>query len=306
MIKRTLYIGNPAAVKFWQQQLIIKASEDQTEKTVPIEDIGLVVLDNSRISITQMAVNALLQNNSALMWCDEKHMPLGMLQPYAANTTLTENLRLQLDVAEPVKKQAWKQTVQAKIRNQAAVLRKYRKGYETLQNWATEVNSGDTRNVEAKAAYYYWQELFGHLPQFNRGRYEDPPNNFLNYGYAILRAVVARSLCSSGLQPALGIHHRNKYNAFCLADDVMEPYRPLVDLLVKDLISKLPPENWELNKNTKTILLGIPALDVIIDGRNSPLMVAMQRTTASLLQFFEGRTKTLLYPDVWQQLGLKD
>jgi len=305
MIKRTLYFGNPAYLKLQNGQLCIDL-KDTNIKTVAIEDIGIVVLDNAQITITQGAVNAMLENNVAILWCDAKHLPNGLLLPYGANTILTENLRLQLECSEPIKKQAWKNTVQTKIRNQAAVLKIHGLDYQNLMFWANDVNSGDTRNVEAKAAYYYWQQLFEHLPSFNRGRFEEPPNNLLNYGYAILRAVIARSLNSTGLIGAIGIHHRNKYNPFCLADDIMEPYRPYVDLLVLELIQSLDEEQWELTKEVKAQLLAIPAIDVHLEDKIRPLMVATQSTTASLLRFFNSETKQLIYPDLWENPILKD
>lgn len=300
MIKRTLYFSNPVALKSRQRQLLVYDSDNELIGKVPFEDIGLVVLENAMITISQNVVNSLLSNTSVIIWCDEKHMPSGLLQPIVGNSTLTENARIQIECSEPLKKQAWKLTIQAKIRNQAALLKINQLNYEPLLHWSKEVNSGDTRNLEARAAHYYWKELFNEFKDFNRGQYEDPPNNFLNYGYAILRAVVARSLCSTGLICAIGIHHRNKYNPFCLADDVMEPYRPFVDRLVVEILRNHSESELNLTKEIKAKLLTIPVLDTIIDDLSSPLMIATQRTTASLLKFFNGETRVINYPDLWK------
>lgn len=208
-------------------------------------------------------------------------------------------MRYQLDASEPLKKQLWKQTVIAKISNQAAVLKMLGKEYESLLHIADSVLSGDTENREGQAAALYWKILFEDSGKFKRGREEDPPNNLLNYGYAVLRAIVARSLVASGMIPAMGIHHRNKYNAFCLADDVMEPYRPYVDKLVISISEELNyqiPDN--ITTDIKAKLLQIPVMDVIINDNSSPLMIATQHTTASLMRCFEGEGKKISYPEM--------
>jgi len=188
--------------------------------------------------------------------------------------------------------------VQAKIRNQAALLSELGLPVDNMQRWAEQVGSGDPTNLEGRAAAWYWKNLFEHVERFTRHRYGEPPNNMLNYGYAILRAVVARSLVGSGCLPAMGIHHRNKYNAFCLADDVMEPYRPYVDKLVLDMVHTMDELPEELGKEEKARLLAVPTLDVTIDGMKSPLMVAMQRTSASLMACYEGESRQLTYPQM--------
>lgn len=295
MIKKTIYIGNEAHIHLRDQQMVIKKPEE--EKTVPVEDIGILVIDHYRTSVSHGIMEALIENNAAVLFCNSKHIPHGLVLPMQGNNTFTENMRFQLDASEPLKKNLWKQTIQAKIGNQAALLQKLGREDARLQYLVKQVQSGDPQNVEGRAAAYYWKILFDDLEVFTRGRYELPPNNMLNYGYAILRAVIARSLVASGMLPAMGIHHRNKYNAFCLADDIMEPYRPFVDELVQN-ICKEPkfdfPEN--LTKDLKAKLLQVPVLDVEIDGMKSPLMVAAQRTTASLMRCFLGENRKLLYP----------
>ena len=266
--------------------------------TKPIEDIGIVVLDNKQITITSGLLEALLENNSAVITCDNKGMPTGLMLPLYGNTTQNERFRAQIDASLPLKKQLWQQTIQQKIANQATVL-KDSVNAETgcMHTWVKEVRSGDPDNLEGRAAAYYWKNLFGHIPGFNRERTGVPPNNLLNYGYAILRAVIARALVSSGLLPTLGIHHHNRYNAYCLADDIMEPYRPYVDKLVLEIVNR-HGENIELTKDIKAELLTIPTIDVTIQGKRSPLMIAATQTTASLHKCFAGEHRRMHYPEM--------
>lgn len=310
MIKKTLCFSNPAYLSLKDAQLVIKLPEvekadnltDDFKKamvvTRPIEDIGVVVLDHKQITITTGALEALLENNCAVITCDSQHMPVGLQLPLVGNTTQSERFRDQLYASQPLRKQLWQQTIQHKIRNQAAVLDACTDSEtKCMQVWASEVRSGDPDNLEARAAVYYWKNLFGHIPDFIRDRDGVAPNNLLNYGYAILRAVVARSLVASGLLPILGIHHHNRYNAYCLADDVMEPYRPYVDLLVNE-ITKQYGDNVELSKDIKAELLSIPTLDVTISGKRSPLMIGVSQTTASLYKCFCGELRRIAYPSL--------
>lgn len=311
MIKKTLYFGNPAYLSLRNKQLVIKLPEvekcdalpdalkRQSEVTKPIEDIGVVVLDNKQITITSGAMEALLENNCALITCDSRSMPVGLMLPLYGNTTQNERFRCQLDASLPLKKQLWQQTIQSKINNQASVLKGCRnEEVGCMRVWAKDVRSGDPDNLEGRAAAYYWKYLFGqHIQGFTRDRDGVPPNNLLNYGYAILRAVVARALVTSGLLPTLGIHHHNRYNAYCLADDIMEPYRPYVDELVYKLVKMKGLPTGELTRDWKAELLGIPTLDVTIAGRRSPLMVAVGQTTASLYKCFSGELRKIVYPE---------
>jgi len=270
----------------------------EATRTVPIEDIGIVVLDNKRITITQGLMEALLDNNVALLTCSSNHMPIGLMLPMCANTTLTERWRTQMESSLPLKKQLWQQTVQQKIRNQAAVLSEKRNiVVKNMLAWIPEVKSGDTENLEGRAAAYYWRNAFPQIENFTRGQDGDYPNALLNYGYAILRAVIARALTSTGLVVQLGIHHRNKYNAYCLADDIMEPYRPYVDRIVMDIVDKNKPTD-ELTMEQKVALLSIPTTEVVIDGKRSPLEVAASTTTASLYKCFAGDARKILYPEM--------
>lgn len=311
MIKRTLYFGNPAYLSLRNAQLVIKRPEvekrnDLTdevkkdfEQTVPIEDIGVVLLDNKRITITSGVIEALLANNAAFITCDSRNMPTGLMLPLIGNTLQNERFRAQLAASVPLRKQLWQQTIKQKIANQAHVLQLYTKtNTGCMRTWVNEVRSGDPDNVEGKAAAYYWKNLFDeYYPDFVRGREGEPPNNLLNYGYAILRAVIARALVGSGLLPTFGIHHHNRYNAYCLADDIMEPYRPYVDELVHEIV-RTEKNISELTLNIKARLLNIPVIDVEIDGKRSPLMIAAGQTTASLYKCFSGELRQISYPSM--------
>lgn len=307
MIKKTLYFGNPIYLSLRNSQLVLKTPDAEkleesfkreVERTIPIEDIGVVVLDNRRITITTGAMEALLDNNCAIITCDKTNMPVGLMLPLSGNTLQSERFRNQIDASLPLKKQLWQQTIRQKILNQATVLSKNTGAIvKNMQVWANEVRSGDPDNFEARAATYYWRNLFPSLPNFVRGREGEPPNNLLNYGYAILRACVARGLVGSGLLPTLGIHHHNRYNAYCLADDIMEPYRPIVDDLVINIMQNYPDYS-ELTLSIKAELLTIPSLDVVLDGKRSPLMIAVGQTTASLAKCFNGELRKIAYPEL--------
>jgi len=300
MIKRTIYFGNPAYLSLHNAQMIIRNPElvGDEDKTVPVEDMGVMILDNKQITITQGLLEALLENNVAVVTCDSSHLPTGLLLPLCGNTTQNERFRNQMDVSLPLRKQLWQQTMQSKISNQAYVLNS-RKGMDVsnMLFWANSVRSGDPENIEARAAVYYWKYMFPDVENFIRDRDGVAPNNLLNYGYAILRAIVARALVGSGLLPTIGIHHHNKYNAYCLADDIMEPYRPYVDNLVLDIIES-GMEYETIDTGLKKRFLSIPVIDVVIDGERSPLMVAVGQTTASLAKCFNGEIRRISYPSI--------
>ncbi len=313
MLKRTLFFGNPAHLYMRKQQLCISVSkreetDDLTQVvTRPIEDIGMVVLEHKQITLTHALLNTFMENNVAVVSCDDTFLPSGMFMPLNTHTIQNERFRAQLEASEPLKKQLWAQTVSAKLYNQSAILKQQSLKADTgrndainnamklLQNLAADVKSGDTGNHEARGAAVYWQTVFSPELKFGRDRFGKPPNNLLNYGYAILRACVARALVGSGLLPTLGIHHKNKYNSYCLADDIMEPYRPFVDRLVIDIMHQ--GDYSELTLPIKQQLLKIPEHTVLLNEEKSPLMVAVQKTTASLAKCFEGTRKKILYPE---------
>lgn len=293
MLKRTIYIGSPSYLKLAHRQLKIDdALSGETKGTVPIEDLGFLVLDHPQITISHPVIQFLQQHNVAIISCDESHLPVGLMLPISGHIEHSERLKQQINISEPLRKQLWKQTVEAKIYQQKEVLRKQGLVEEPMTKYLNAVKSGDSTNMEGIAAQYYWGQLFD---DFTRSREGDSPNNFLNFGYAILRSMVARAIVCSGLHPTLGIFHRNKYNAYCLADDLMEPYRPYVDELVLEWISN-PLNPAEITKEAKAHLLKIATKDVYINGLIRPLMTALSITTSSLYKCFSGESRVIHYP----------
>ncbi len=302
MIKKTLCFSNRAYLCCKDRQLVITVYDPVTgepsEHTRPIEDIGVIVIESEQVTLSSYLISSLLENKVAIIVCDQKHMPFGLMLPLVGNTEQTERFNAQIEASLPLKKQLWQQTIAMKIRNQAAVLKRVNNmEVGNMIAWSSQVRSGDSDNLEGRAAAYYWKNLFEDNPGFIRRQEGIDPNGLLNYGYAILRAIIARSLVASGLIPTLGIHHSNKYNAYCLADDIMEPYRPYVDLMVVDMIKthNLPPE---ITKETKKHLLTIPTIDVKMGKLSRPLMVAASMTTASLAKCYLGESRKLSYPEM--------
>jgi CRISPR-associated protein Cas1 len=293
MIKRTLFFAQPCRLTVKDRQLVATYPESGVSKSAPVEDLGFVVIENQQISISMPLLTELTNNNVAVVFCNASHYPSSMLLNLDGHHIQQELFSYQIAATEPLKKNLWKQTVEAKIRNQAGVLLRLSKDYRKVMNYAGNVKSGDPENAEGSAARVYWPLLFG--SSFTREQHGDPPNNLLNYGYAIIRAAVARALAGSGLLATLGIHHHNKYNAFCLADDIMEPYRPYVDLLVFEMVSK--GENIdELTTDLKLKLLEVLSADVKLGNQTRPLMIGLSSTTASLAKCFSGTAKKLNYP----------
>ncbi len=306
MIKKTIYVGNPLYLKVRNEQLVLdiphaQGMDKMIGNTVPLEDIGILMLDHNQITVSQAVLQKTAEYNIALIICNESHHPISLQLPLDGNTLQNERFKHQIEASQPLKKQLWQQTIKTKIRNQAFVLNKYGFDNASLLQWANDVNSGDTMNLEGRSAAFYWKSLTPLLaPQsnlFTRDRLGTYPNNLLNYAYAIIRATVARALVASGLLPTLGIHHKNKYNAYCLADDIMEPYRAYADDLVFSLVKTNGTEQ-ELTKEIKVQLLTLPAADIFIDKQRSPLMVGLQKTTSSLVKCYMGESKRILYPEL--------
>lgn len=298
MIKQTIAFTNPAYLSLKNAQLVIDTKSDKGVITRPIEDIGLIVIESHCVTMTSALLAELLANNVAVLVCDSKHMPNGMLMPYVGNTLFTERTHAHINASLPLKKQLWQQTVSAKISNQYEVLRHFqKKEVGCMDIWSKSVKSGDSENIEARAAVFYWHNLFEDNPTFRRGADEDPINSLLNYGYAILRGVIARALVGAGLMPQLGLFHKNKYNAYCLADDIMEPYRPFVDIAVLDIVSLLGSD-CTLTTGIKRQLLSIPIMDVKMNKVKRPLMIAAEYTAASLAKCFMGESRKISYPQI--------
>jgi CRISPR-associated protein Cas1 len=293
MLKRTLFFENKCRLTTKLEQIVIQTQA--REMTIPIEDVGFVVVESQEAYLSIPLLTKLSENNVAVVFCNEKHMPTSMLLNLEGHHLQQELFRNQIKASEPLKKQLWQQIIKEKIKNQATLLRHLGSEKTPLDYYASKVLSGDTDNREAVAAAYYWKHLFDF--DFKRERFGAFPNLFLNYGYIVLRAAVARALSGSGLLNTLGIHHRNKYNAFCLADDIMEPYRPLVDAKVLEILKQ--QEGQELTMDVKTRLLGVLTETVYFSGIKSPLMVALSTTTSSLQHCFVGKSKKIRYPKLW-------
>lgn len=294
MIKKTLYFANPTYIKLKHKQLHIhiKTKVNEKEVTRSVEDVGIVMLDNDQITITHGAMRALQENKAVIISCAANRMPHSIMLPIEGHTEQSERYKIQLAASLPLKKKLWQQTVEAKVRNQMLVLEKLEKPTHRLRILLRRVQSGDPENIEGQAAAYYWPTL---IEGFIRDRYGEPPNNLLNYGYAVLRAMTARALVSSGMLPTIGIHHKNKYNAFCLADDIMEPFRPFMDMIVYNMFINNELESF-LSTSSKQHLLSITQLDAKFGKKKSPLMVGMSTTTASLYKCYSGEKRKIIYP----------
>lgn len=292
MIKQTLTFQSPAALSLKDNQLVIHLKDIGKTVTRPIEDIGVVVIENQMVRISVPLLNALADNNVVVIFCDGHFMPKSMLMTLEGNKTLQEIYRCQIEASLPQKKKVWKQIVECKIKNQSVLLDKLGKNGSILKQYYMNVKSGDSDNREGIAAKIYWANLFG--KDFIREREGFPPNNLLNYGYAILRAATARAILGSGLYPAFGVHHCSRYNAFPLADDLMEPYRPFIDELVYHLYDN--GNHPFLNKNAKATIQRLLICDVNMDKVTRPLEVALSSTTSSLVRIFKDDCEKLSLP----------
>lgn len=292
MIKRCVEISNgPAYLSVQNRQLLIRREGADTVQ-IPIEDIGVFIVDNPAVTYTHAVLSSLLENNVAVVLCGGHHHPAGLLMPLEGNSTQRETVAIQATASDRIKMKIWKDLIVAKITNQALTIKTVGREAGGLLALAKSVKPGDPDNIEAQAARRYWSLIFG--KEFNRDRNGDPPNNLLNYGYTVVRASVARALCGAGLHPSLSVHHKNKYNAFALADDVMEPLRPLVDRRVHNLWSQGIDT---LDKSAKVELLGVLSESVRIKGMRSPVMIALHRTAASLCKVLTGEAEKLEIPE---------
>lgn len=294
MIKRTLFITTPHFLSLKNSQMVLASKETGEEKTVPIEDIGFVVVEHSQCLMTMPLMSYLSAHNVAVIFCDSKKMPCSSVVSLSGNQIQNEVYRAQLSSTPVLNKQIWKSTVCAKVKNQAKLLENLGRPNKDLLYLIKQVKSGDTTNIEGQAARLFWSRLFG--SPFKRDRDAEDINSLFNYGYIVLRAAVARALVGSGLMLTLGVHHHNRYNAFCLADDVMEPYRPYVDKLVYDMTLDYGMQ-IPLDKYTKAAILKVLTSDVSIGAMTRPLMLALCQTSASLVKSYQEKNNVIIYPD---------
>lgn len=292
MIKRIIEVSNPAQLHLRNSQMIIK-KEGENDSSVPVEDMGILILANPLIIISQSLIASCQENNCIIVFCDQRHLPVSVLLPLAGHSTHSKVLHMQTNVRKPLKKRLWQKIIIAKTEAQVRTLRFLKKDPAPLAAMKKKIKSGDTGNIESQTARIYWLKLFG--KGFQRNYKEVGINSLLNYGYSLVRASVARSLCGTGLHPALGIHHHNQYNPMCLADDLMEPLRPLVDRRVYELKES---GQFELNKKTKLSLLSILSENVLLETTKFPMMVANQHMAASLKKAFLEESNVLKIPEL--------
>ncbi len=293
MLYRTIYIGNPAYLKLKDEQMeVIDPQTKEQKGRVPVEDLGVLVLDHFQITISHQLIQKLMGNKVAVISCDAHHLPFGLMLPLHGHTEHSNKVKDQLSASEPLKKQLWKQTVEAKIENQMLLLKQLDLPYFPMKKYREQVKTGDSTNMEGIAAQHYWKHLIS--PDFIRERMGEFPNPLFNYGYIIVRSMMARAIVETGLLPVLGIFHSNKYNAYCLADDLMEPYRPLVDKKVMEWMKNDSKE--EISKEYKAYILGIATDDVRIQKTVRPFLVAIKETTVSLYKTYTGEKRKIAYP----------
>jgi CRISPR-associated protein Cas1 len=276
-------------------QLIIKENGSELS-TIPCEDIGVLLVDHIGVTYTHSVFTELLRCGAAIVLCGGNHHPSGMLLPIESNTIQTERFTQQIQAKEPVKKRLWQQIVRAKIKHQAKIVGSDSEVYKELTALRQRVRSGDPENIEAQASKKYWPTFISTI-EFRRDIEGPPPNNLLNYGYMVMRAAVARALCSAGLHPSIGLHHCNRYNAFCLADDVMEPFRGFVEAKVKQICETQTAVD-ELTQPLKAQLLEVLYQEITIGDMSGPLMVGLHRTAASLVRCFSGEQKEIELPKI--------
>lgn len=276
-------------------QLIIKENGDELS-TIPCEDIGILLIDHPAVTYTHSVFTELIRCGAAVVFCGGNHHPAGMLLPIEGNTVQTQCFRQQIEAKEPIKKQLWRQLIRAKIKHQAKVVGKDSEVYKELMGLRERVRSGDPDNIEAQASRKYWPAFITTI-DFKRNIEGTPPNNLLNYGYMVMRAAVARALCSAGLHPSIGLHHCNKYNTFCLADDCLEPFRGFVESKVKQICETQIAID-ELTQELKAQLLEILYQEITIGDMSGPLMVGLHRTAASLSRCFAGEQKEMDLPKI--------
>lgn len=296
MIRKTVEFATPGTrLSVAHKQLVIERPE-HPKATLPIEDLGVVIIDDARASYTQAVFLELLGAGATVMVSGRDHLPAGMMLPIDAHHVQTERHLAQIEAAKPLKKRVWQALVRAKITQQGAILTAFTGDHVGLLPMARRVRSGDPDNLEAQAAQRYWPRLFG--SEFRRDRTADGVNALLNYGYAVVRAATARAVVAAGLIPSLGVYHSNRSNPFCLADDLLEPYRPYVDWRVRLLLDENAGECPDLDdRATRAALLSLFNETVIVAGRRMPLLLALHASAASLCHALTGGERRLSLPE---------
>lgn len=297
MIKRTLIFTECVTLNVHNYRLVIKSMDNDTsDRKIPLEDIDTIIVEHQNSLISNSVFTELLQYNATIITCNQKHMPNGMFLNLDGNTLQSIKFKNQIHLTNEMKGEFWRQTISRKIYNQAMLLKKLNFEIDNMLYWSKNVSVFDVENYEGRASVYYWSKLFlNWIPNFTRDRFGKPPNNLLNYGYTILRSICAKNLIGSGLLPTLGIFHKNKYNAHCLADDIMEPYRPYIDNEILEILTD-GLDITELNNEFKIKILSIYTKNININKMSLPLMDAMHLTTSSLSGCIDNKLKTIKYP----------
>ncbi len=296
MTDRILDLSESGAhLSVWKGLLCVQR-RDKEEITIPFDEIAVVVGTHRELTFTQAFFARLAENNGVFIACNEKSVPVAFMLPLEGHHLQSEQYALQAQSKEPVKKRLWQSVVRSKIRAQAYLLHEL---YDTdygLLRMAERVRSGDPENVEGQASRRYWAHLFQDDPQFRRNRDAPGRNALLNFGYTILRAVTARAICAAGLHPSVGIHHHNRYDAYLMADDLMEPFRTLVDRAVVHYTA--PPDiEPPLDKEAKRVLYQALREPVLLEGEQRTLFDALSRVCASLVRVFRGEGSSLVLPE---------
>ena len=304
MIKRTIEISREAYhLSIRHRQLILKQEGKQVAQ-IPCEDIGVVVIDQQRTTYSHASLVTLARSGATIILCGDDHLPEAIVQPIGHHTEVVWRIQSQLNVTTPVKKRLWQQLVREKVVRQGHNIDPSIPAHKKLLALAKEVRSGDPSNIEAQAAKIYWRNWLASpdagildTESFRRDPNGSGINCLLNYGYAVLRASLGRAIVAAGLQPSLGLHHAGRSNLFCLADDLIEPFRPLVDWQVRELASQ---GYLEIDREAKTRLLDLlvheSSLSISGDQATGPLMVMLHRMIASLIRCYEGESKKLDIP----------
>lgn len=289
MVWRSVVISQPAKLKREHFSLVIEQAQSAR---VPFEDIAVIVLNHREITLTHPVLSACGEHGIGLYSTGDNHQPNGVFLPFLSHSRATRMMRLQLDIDKPQAKRAWAEVVKVKIGNQARCLKLAKRGdVERLESYASRVRSGDSENMEAQASSYYFPQLFG--AGFHRAK-DCWVNAALDYGYAIIRGAIARGLVAHGFQPSVGLFHRSEQNAFNLADDLIEPFRPLVDLHVFQSINPYAPPEADLTPADKVTLVGLLNVDVQMPRGNMSVLASIEQTIESLVRLFEGGNESVL------------
>lgn len=293
MAWRGVHISQPARLNFRDNQLIV--SQDDGEVSLAIEDIAWLILDTPQVSVTGSLLSALAEAGVAMIVPDGRHHPAGVLLSFHQHHAQAHIAQTQINISQPLKKRLWQNLVVAKIRNQAGLLSQVEGRYaQALFSMAERVNSGDPDNLEAQAARIYWSDLF---KDFTRGNETDRRNALLNYGYAVMRAAIARACVASGLLPAFGVHHASRTNAFNLIDDLIEPFRPFVDKMARERVPEGDCD--EMTVEDRRFMSGVLTKTAVIGREKMTILAATEYVAMAMVRAIEFNSAALLQVPQW-------